>query len=308
MKALVLSGGGALGAFQVGAEKYARDVKKYRWDLIAGISIGAINGAMLAMGKHERLYELWSSEISNQRAYGWLGRFHCTGLFQGFRSVYTLKKMRDLVESELRDGTFHVPLRVGAVSLITGKYEVFKSEEHDKNVMLEAVLASAAVPIFRPPVDVRPESPAMIDGGIRNTSPIGDVLRDLAVLAKQRQKTLDDIEIVMINCLPRDPGLSTWRWWNLVRIGMRQYDLMVNEIFWQDVQEFLLVNALVKQAKEHGVVLEHPELRRPLRYVPYKLIEPASSLGDGGDFSIGRAVWRRDEGWRMAQEVWDQRP
>lgn len=304
MKALVLSGGGALGAFQVGAEKYARDVKKYRWDLIAGISIGAINGAMLAMGKHERLYQLWSSEISNQRAYGWLGRYHYTGLFQGFRSVYTLKKMKDLVESELRGGTFQVPLRVGAVSLITGKYEVFKSEEHDKNVMLEAVLASAAVPIFRPPVDVKPQHARMVDGGVRNTSPIGDVLGDLAVLAK----TLDDIEIVMINCLPRNPGLSTWRWWNLVRIGMRQYDLMVNEIFWQDVQEFLLINDLVNQAQGQGAVLRHPELQRPLRYVPHKLIEPDSSLGDGGDFSIGQAVWRRDEGWRRAQEVWDQRP
>jgi len=271
--------------------------------LIAGISIGAINGAMLAMGKHERLYELWSSKISNQLAYGWLGRFHCTGLLHGLRSVYTVKKMKDFVATELREGTFRVPVRIGAVSLVTGQYEVFKSEEHPQNVMLEAVLASAAVPIIRPPVDVRPGSREMVDGGIRNTSPIADVLQDLALLAKTRGKTLDDIEIVMINCLPRDPGRSTWRWWHLARIGMRQYGLMVNEIFWDDVKEFRLVNALVKQAEEHHVILQHPENRRPLRYVPHKLIEPDSSLGDDGDFSREQAARLLAEGRRKAQEV-----
>lgn len=303
MKALVLSGGGALGAFQVGAERYARLEKKYRWDLIAGISIGAINGAMLAMGKHEQLYELWSSKISNQLAYGWLGRLHCTGLFHGLRSVYTLKKMKDFVANELREGTFQVPLRVGAVSLITGKYEVFRSEVHPKNVMLEAVLASAAVPIVRPPVDVRPQHPRMVDGGIRNTSPIGDVLGDLALLAKKLDKTLDDIEIVMINCLPRDPGGSTWRWWHLARIGMRQYGLMVNEIFLDDVKEFSLINDLVQQAKKQGAVLQHPKDQRPLRYVPHQLIEPDSSLGDDGEFSREQAVRLLSEGRRRAQEV-----
>ena len=45
--ALILSGGGARGAFQVGAETYARDVKGYHWDIIAGVSVGALNGAML---------------------------------------------------------------------------------------------------------------------------------------------------------------------------------------------------------------------------------------------------------------------
>ena len=41
--ALVLSGGGAKGAFQFMAEKYAREVKGYHWDVIAGVSVGALN-------------------------------------------------------------------------------------------------------------------------------------------------------------------------------------------------------------------------------------------------------------------------
>ena len=57
--ALVLSGGGAKGAFQFMAEKYAREVKGYRWSIIAGVSVGALNGTMLAMEKYQRLEEIW---------------------------------------------------------------------------------------------------------------------------------------------------------------------------------------------------------------------------------------------------------
>ena len=51
--ALVLSGGGAKGAFQLTAEKYAREVKGYRWDVIAGDSVGALNGSMLKVTAQE---------------------------------------------------------------------------------------------------------------------------------------------------------------------------------------------------------------------------------------------------------------
>ena len=45
--ALVLGGGGAKGAFQVAAEKYAREVKGYNWSVISGVSVGALNGTIL---------------------------------------------------------------------------------------------------------------------------------------------------------------------------------------------------------------------------------------------------------------------
>ena len=66
--ALVLSGGGAKGAFQFMAEKYAREVKGYKWDVIAGVSVGSLNGTMLAMEKYQRLEEVWKT-ISNDKIY-----------------------------------------------------------------------------------------------------------------------------------------------------------------------------------------------------------------------------------------------
>ena len=61
--ALVLSGGGFKGAFQVGALEHlmqqAPADKPLHFDLIAGISAGSINGALLAANRFEQLKEYW---------------------------------------------------------------------------------------------------------------------------------------------------------------------------------------------------------------------------------------------------------
>lgn len=57
-KALVLAGGGSLGAYQVGAVKCMLE-KGERFDIITGTSIGALNGALLCTGDYEKLRTLW---------------------------------------------------------------------------------------------------------------------------------------------------------------------------------------------------------------------------------------------------------
>lgn len=46
---LILAGGGAKGAYQIGAWKAMRELD-IEFEAIAGASIGAINGAMIAQG------------------------------------------------------------------------------------------------------------------------------------------------------------------------------------------------------------------------------------------------------------------
>jgi NTE family protein len=70
-RALVLSGGGGLGAYQVGACQvlYAQE-PEWRPDLVIGNSIGATNGAMLIAPKTqasgiEELQYAWQQRIRN---------------------------------------------------------------------------------------------------------------------------------------------------------------------------------------------------------------------------------------------------
>ena len=58
MLGLVLEGGGARGAFQIGAFQ-ALNEKGFRFDGVAGTSIGAINGALLAQGDFDLALAWW---------------------------------------------------------------------------------------------------------------------------------------------------------------------------------------------------------------------------------------------------------
>lgn len=56
--ALVLEGGGARGAYQIGAYKALKE-EGYEFNAVIGTSIGAINAALIAQGDEEKLEELW---------------------------------------------------------------------------------------------------------------------------------------------------------------------------------------------------------------------------------------------------------
>jgi len=58
------------------------------------------------------------------------------------------------------------------VSLVTGDYSFFKPQDAG---FKKALLASTAIPVFWPPVDISEKYKQMVDGGVRNISPIGDV-------------------------------------------------------------------------------------------------------------------------------------
>lgn len=289
--ALVLSGGGAKGAFEVGAEKYAREVKGYTWDVIAGVSVGALNGAMLAMHKYDRLFEIWNT-VSNDKVYtGGFGVWSALKIWlRGARSFYGNGPLQKMIAQEVEPDKFKVDLRIGAVSLQSGEYVIYKPG--DPNVA-EAILASTVMPIIWTPVDVPPTYYSMVDGGVRNASPLGDVL------------DADPEEIVVINCGSRAPAPEPEPPGDIVKIGGRMLAILLNELFVDDMREFLMINALVKEAEAQKVTLHHPGNGRPLKYVELKIIEPVrdSDLGDTLDFSQAAIQQNMRVGRERAEQV-----
>ena len=286
--ALILSGGGARGAFQVGAEKYAREVKGYQWDIIAGVSVGAMNGAMLAMHRYTRLMELWDG-ISDAQVYtGGFNLISLVKLLFGAKSFYGNEPLRRMMQNEFEAGRVIDELHVGAVSLISGEYVQFTKESLE---LAKAILASASIPVVWSPVDVSPDHSAMVDGGVRNITPIGDVL------------DLEPDEVVIINCSSEQPPVMPQAPANVLSIGVRALDIMQNEIFVNDMKEFLRINALVKEAEQQGCILHHPKSGRPLKYYPCQVIEPDGELGEVLDFSQKSVQAALKAGVRRAREV-----
>lgn len=284
--ALVLSGGGGKGAFQVGAEKYLREEKGYRWNVISGVSIGAINGAFMAMGAHARLEELWNT-VTPQMVFGKRIKLRAAaGFVRGRPSLFNLDGM-DAILRDFDPAKMTTPLIVGAVSLITGEFVAFRSTHPDFN---SAIRASAALPLIFPPVDVSKDHLAMVDGGTRNLTPLGTVLGD------------EPDEIVVISCSSRAALKVRAAPKTAIAISQRAFEIAMHQIFINDLGKFDRMNRLVAQAEAQGAVLRNND-GRPFRRYPLTIIEPDERLGETTDFSRQAALRALEAGWEKAKKI-----
>jgi len=214
---LVLQGGGALGAYQAGVyEGMAEEGIAPDW--VAGVSIGAINGALIAGNpverRLERLREFWNrvssglpwsplAQLAPLRA--GLNRFNslAAAMFgvPGFfsprvppavfapdatpqaLSVYDTSPLRktlgELVDFDFLNRAQHVRLSVGSVNVHTGNSVYFDNAEHELGA--EHIMASGSLPPGFPPVMIEGEH--YWDGGIVSNSPLSYVLDDSPALS-----------------------------------------------------------------------------------------------------------------------------
>ena len=300
--ALVLSGGGARGAYEAEVVRYAMEVKGYKFDVISGVSVGALNGAMIAMHKLDRLTELWRTLTPEMIYTGPTASWRTVvKLLMGSKSVYDTTPLRELIDREIDPSQItDVDLRIGAVSLKKRKYFVFRPSHPD---FKKALLASAAIPTLFPPVEISEEYPAMADGSIKNYAPIGDIM------------DTEPDEIVIISCRPRVMSELPEGPKNALRVGQEAFEIATHQMFLNDLQKFLSKNRtaestswMVEQLLEAGrPIPDHIILRnargRVYRYVRAHIIEPTVELGAATDFKREHIDRCRQAGWEDAKKA-----
>ncbi|HEV3472239.1 MAG TPA: patatin-like phospholipase family protein [Actinomycetota bacterium] len=170
--AIVLSGGGPLGALQVGALKalFEDGVKP---DIVAGTSVGALNAAFVAFNPTLdgilRMERVWRNLGEHDLFPG--GRFRASWarMFVRGNRVFENSGLRRLVTSTLgphvRIEDAAIPLGIVCTDMETGDERVFTSGE-----AVDPILASTAMPGVFPPVSI--DGRMYLDGGIANNVPI----------------------------------------------------------------------------------------------------------------------------------------
>src|SRR5215211_2262452 len=169
--AFVLGGGGVLGAAEVGMLQalFEYDVRP---DLIVGTSVGAINGAFVAADPApsavDRLRGVWE-ELASERIFAGSVLSRMSTLVRTRTHLHPREPLRDLLTAHLPVRTFaelHVPFQCVAASIERAAERWFSD-----GALIEAVLASSAVPGLLPPVELEGEH--YLDGGLVHSIPVG---------------------------------------------------------------------------------------------------------------------------------------
>ncbi|MXP44174.1 patatin-like phospholipase family protein [Allopontixanthobacter sediminis] len=245
--AVVLSGGGAKGAFQVGVLDELITVRNVKIDIFSGVSTGAIQALGGAMNDMPGLLEQWLSikgngDVFKKRPLG------AASALLGADSIYDagpIKRKIKAYADPARLRHARRKLRVGVVSLGTGQYV----EVDEKNPDIgDWVYASSAQPPFFQPLETRDANGVTeqwVDGGVRNVTPLNSAMR------------LRPRALLVILAAPPAPVPEPGRTYgDLVSIGLRAVGIQSNEVATNDVGNAMLINDLIaaREAQVHQLM------------------------------------------------------
>jgi len=245
MPVLVLQGGGALGSYQAGAyQALCHNDFMPQW--LAGISIGAVNSAIIAGNPPERrvarLKEFWematapvpwrpplvgeqSNSAFHEAAAAWIAAFGVPGFFTprfppaplwppgspqslSYYDTAPLKAtLLRLVDFDLINAK-QVRLSIGAVNVKTGNFIYF--DNFKQTIRPEHIMASGALPPGFPPVEIDGEY--YWDGGLVSNTPLEYVLDE------ERER---DLLIFQVDLFPSRGPLPT----TLLEAAEREKDI-----------------------------------------------------------------------------------
>lgn len=173
--AYVLSGGGSLGAVQVGMLQALSERGEHP-DLLVGTSAGAVNASYLAghgtsRGSLDSLAALWSG-LRRRDVFPLSPVRHLLALGGARESVFSSDGLCRLVTSHLPYRLLEdaqIPVHVVATNLLSGEEKLLSTGD-----AVSAVLASTAIPGLLPAV--RRDGLILVDGGLANNTAISQAV------------------------------------------------------------------------------------------------------------------------------------
>jgi NTE family protein len=294
-RALVLSGGGAKGAFQVGALSFLEKVG-VKFDCVAGVSVGSLNGVMYSQGKLKELTEIWDNltedKIYKKRNFiSVLWRI----LVNRKKSLYDGSPLRELIGNVASIKDVKIPFYFGVTSLEDGKYYSLSHEDFQNDSdFQDAIYASSLMPILWEPLELKThfyKIKQAVDGGVRNVTPLSDIIKEFPD------------EIYIINCntasIPKSDNRS------IVKVAARTFmEIMLTEVIVTDLSELLMINDLILQASDFGFKLVHPKSGRELKYFKVINIEPTKKIGTPLEFTNDKISQHFAHGYELAEEAY----
>lgn len=187
MYGLVLEGGGGKGAYHIGAVRALRELG-IEIGAVAGVSVGALNGAMIVQDDIEKAYQLWydidPAMIINmdEALTGFQKSLNLNATFARIKKIIIQKGLdvQPLINL-LRDNIDEERVRKSSIEFgmvtvdITQRapVEIYK-ENIPQGKLIDYITASSSLPVFKPTVI---DGKKFLDGAFYNNLPV-NLVRD----------------------------------------------------------------------------------------------------------------------------------
>lgn len=303
--AIVLSGGGAKGAFQVGALDALINTHGVRPRIVVGTSTGAIQALGVAQDDVAGLLRVWTGLKGNGDIYK--ERAGIAGsIILGDKAMYNAAPLRKLLKAfadPARLAASDVDLRLGVVSLQSGEFRTIDKSVPDIH---NWVYASCAMPTFFDPLQTS-DRQQWVDGGVRDVTPLGAALE------------LNPTGVLVIRASPVSKSPTTKVFGGLIPIGLRAINLLQSEVSRNDLANTALINDMLAARDQLFGALEASgisavqasRLLLPLdtqlskyRFAQVRVIEPEEEFSDTLEFDPAKIARAIDAGRAAVEQQW----
>lgn len=308
--AIVLSGGGAKGAFQVGVLDELIVGRGVKVDIAVGTSTGSIQALAVAQDDIPRLVQLWSGLRKNSDIYVKRPLGVASALL-GSKSIYKASGLKQLLEEAADDDKLRSTgkkLRLGVVNLGTG---VFRTIDENVPGIHNWVYASCAMPVFFEPLKTRAADGTeeqWVDGGVRDVTPLGSAME------------LNPRGIIVVRASPKPEPGEARTYGDLIQIGLRAVGILQSEVSMNDLANATLINDMIAARGAQYRALEAlgisgqqaASVLRPLdlqlakyRFVPNVVIEPEKEYLDTLEFDAVKIAEAMEAGRDAVGRMWE---
>lgn len=256
---LAMRGGGVHGTFEAGAIKALAenlDPIDVHWDVISGVSIGAINTGAFTLfdfGEEKEAAEFLIGVYTERLPQDYWSMWP-TVLLEPFwkSSMMNNEGLVDLINSKYGLKPIKRKMSVQSVDLNTGKVVIF-----DETIPIEmrnkVILSSGTIPGFFPPVEI--DGMQLVDGGTFQNLAIGDPIQR----CREEVTNDEDIIIDILLCFSTVVEIEQWtleetKWKDALGFYKRKKEL--NE-FYGSYEDMLRVTRGFPDVKIRYVVAPH---------------------------------------------------
>lgn len=286
-RALVISGGGAKGAWGGGVAQALFETEGKTWDEFVGCSTGSLLITKIAAEEFEELKQMYTSvdmdSIFSVNPYNKKGKLSIwNAIHRLIKKKTSLGESGNLKKLLLRNFTksdfeflnqINKTLIVTAVNMTKGEVEYFQANQLSYESFVDMIIASTSVPIAMDLVNYN--NCQYLDGGIMEHIPIEKAIKDGAT------------EIDIIVHRPKEFKNDNWKPDNMLDVLTRTIDLLQREVSFSDAT----IAELTSDIKEN--------ITLNFYYTPYELCrnslifnkeEMLKWWGEGYEYVISKKI------------------